>query len=114
MAYVRWENLTTQQKRDVHSTRKKWPPGDFKLFEYWIIHDEKGEAVPRYLDEDVLRAHLKEMCEVFGGQSAWAAKHGVSAQYVSDVLKGRRTISEKLADKLGCVRVVKYVRKDGL
>lgn len=42
MAYARWETLTAQQKRDVHSTRKKWPPGDFKLFEYWITKDGRA------------------------------------------------------------------------
>lgn len=69
--------------------------------------------MPVSVDEAAVRALLKEYCEIFGGQSAWAAKHGVSPQYVCDVLKGKRAVSASLADKLGLRRVIKFERKDG-
>lgn len=45
MAYARWEELTVNQKRVVHSLRRHWSPGDFKLFQYKLRKD--GDASRR-------------------------------------------------------------------
>lgn len=39
--------------------------------------------------------------EVAGDQRAWARKHGISPQYVSDVLNGRRLPGDKITRALG-------------
>ena len=48
-----------------------------------------------------------------GRQNAWAKANGFSAQYVCDVLKGRREISEKMARALGFRREVSFLRSGG-
>lgn len=53
-------------------------------------------------------AILRSACAAAGGQSAWAARHGFSPQYVCDVLRGRRDVSEALANALGLVREVRF------
>ena len=34
MKFARWEELTAEQKRHVHSLRRDWKPSDFILFEF--------------------------------------------------------------------------------
>lgn len=48
-----------------------------------------------------LRDMLAEACHNCGGQSMWAEKHGLSAQYVSDVIRGRRDPGKAIADAFG-------------
>lgn len=48
-----------------------------------------------------LRNHL-------GSQKALADKLGISEQYLSDMLRGRRTISDELMDAIGVVRYMTY------
>jgi len=45
-------------------------------------------------------------------QKVVAAELGISPQYLSDILKGRREISTEVARRLGFERVVTYVRFD--
>jgi hypothetical protein len=47
-----------------------------------------------------------------GGQVGWARDHGVSPQFVSDVLHHRREISETIAAALGLQRRTVFVRTD--
>lgn len=54
-----------------------------------------------------LIAILRSACAA-GGQQAWARAHGLSPQYVCDVLKGRRDVSERLANELGFLRRVVF------
>jgi DNA-binding transcriptional regulator YdaS (Cro superfamily) len=56
-----------------------------------------------------LIAILRSACERAGGQRAWAEAHGLSPQYVCDVLKGRRDVSERMANELGFLREVRFV-----
>jgi hypothetical protein len=51
---------------------------------------------------------LRRACQDAGSQRAWAKAHGYSDAYVSDVLNGRRDISEQLANALGLLRTVTY------
>jgi hypothetical protein len=61
-----------------------------------------------YLDSlDVCRK-LYTACREAGGQSAWAAAHGVSPTYVSSVLHARIEPGKSILEPLGLVRVVVY------
>ena len=51
MKFARWEELTSEQRRHVHSLRRDWKPSDFILFEYKINKDgslsrKKGDHQP--------------------------------------------------------------------
>ena len=52
---------------------------------------------------------LRRRCREAGGQSAWANAHGVSPQYVCDVLKARREPGDMILAALGLRRIVRYV-----
>ena len=56
-----------------------------------------------------LIAILRSACSGAGGQQAWARAHGFSPQYVCDVLKGRRDVSEAMGNALGFLREVRFV-----
>lgn len=43
-----------------------------------------------------------------GGQQAFAKKHGFSSAYISDVVRNRRDLSDRLLMALGVERVVMY------
>lgn len=51
-------------------------------------------------DADVLRC-LAAAVDLAGGQSAWAARHGLTQSYVAKVLLGRREISPRVLSALG-------------
>lgn len=51
--------------------------------------------------EAAARKMLKDACKGRGAQSAFAKKAGVSQQYISNALKGERTLSDKLLKALG-------------
>ena len=55
----------------------------------------------RWLDWNDVVARLRKSVNAAGGQSAWASKHGISAQYVCDVLKFRRLAGDKITRALG-------------
>lgn len=44
---------------------------------------------------------LRKSCNAAGGQKAWATKHGVSAQYVNDVLRNHKPPGDKITRALG-------------
>lgn len=69
----------------------------------------KGAAVskPRITGEQV-RKLLERECRAAGGQQAWADLHNISAQYVGDVIRGRRDPGEAMSAALGLRRVVLY------
>jgi hypothetical protein len=55
-----------------------------------------------------LIAVLRSACAHAGGQRAWARSKGFSEQIVCDVLRGRRDVSEAMANALGFVREVRF------
>ena len=68
-----------------------------------------------FLDSMDVCRRLSEACKDAGGQSAWAALHGVSPTYVSSVLHARIEPGKAILKALGLVRVVVYreaVKKD--
>lgn len=62
------------------------------------------------MNEEQVRKQLRKACADAGTQRAWATQAGVSAQYVSAVLKGTTEPGGKLLDALGIVRVIRYER----
>ena len=62
------------------------------------------------LDTEQMRTRLRKAVNADGGQKAWALKNGVSPQYVSDCINGRRDIGEKISRALGYVPVTVYQR----
>ena len=55
-----------------------------------------------------MRAVLRAACTAAGGQRAWAFAHSIPAGQVCDVLRGRREMSEPIANALGYVRHFAY------
>ena len=46
------------------------------------------------------------------GQAGWAREHGVSPQFVNDVLSGRRAVTNAIANVFGFERATIFVRSD--
>lgn len=53
---------------------------------------------------------LGEACEAAGSQKAWAARHGVSAGHVNDVLNDRKPAGPAVLAALGLQRATRYVK----
>lgn len=60
------------------------------------------------MTEDDVRALLLRETERAGSQRAWAARHGVSAPYVHDVIRGKRAPGRKMLAILGLRRIATY------
>jgi hypothetical protein len=63
------------------------------------------------LDEAAVIALLRRAIEEAGTQQDWAEQHNVSAQYVSDVLRGRRDVGPAIAAALGLVEAGRRWRR---
>jgi len=63
----------------------------------------------RLRDAEFVRAILRSACEREGSQRAWAKKHRVSPQFLSEVLSGRKEPSPAVLEPLGMQREVYYV-----
>jgi hypothetical protein len=55
----------------------------------------------RELGEANLRELLRKACKDVGSQQQWAEANGFSAPFVSDVLRGKRAITDRIASVLG-------------
>jgi hypothetical protein len=63
-------------------------------------------------EADVIR-DLSQKCELAGGQAAWASVHGVSRSQLCEVIAGRRSMPESIANAAGYVRVMRFVPMRG-
>jgi hypothetical protein len=63
-------------------------------------------AYVRVMNADKVRELLRAKAN--GNQAAWAREHGMSPQYVSDVLIGRREPGDTILKALRVERVVMY------
>lgn len=57
---------------------------------------------------------VDRLYELRDSRASWkevARLLGISPSYLSDIINGRREISDKLARKLGCRRKVEYVEE---
>ena len=62
------------------------------------------------MNPDVFIYYLKQKIFQCGSQKAFAARLGISEQYLTDVLKRRREPGEKILKPLGFRRIVTYER----
>jgi hypothetical protein len=53
------------------------------------------------IDETAIRKLIRDRCKAIGSQSAFAANAGVSAAYLSDMLLGKRGVSDAIAGAIG-------------
>jgi len=60
------------------------------------------------ITQNDLRNILRHRCEAAGSQRKFAREIGFSAQFVCDVLQGRRHISSELAEKIGYRRKIVF------
>lgn len=58
--------------------------------------------------DDRLKEALDAHMEASGSAKAFAANHGFSAQFISDVRNGRRNASRRLLDIIGLESVTSY------
>ena len=63
------------------------------------------------LDEAAVIALLRLAIKKARTQQNWAKRHNVSAQYVSDVLRGRRDVGPAIAAALGLVEAGRRWRR---
>lgn len=61
-----------------------------------------------FLYESGIREELRKAVKFFGSQKACARKFGISQAFMSDMLKGRREVSDRVAHKLGFTREAIY------
>lgn len=54
-----------------------------------------------YFEDAVLRSLRDEVSQTPGGQAGWAKKWGISPQYLSEILRGKRHVSGRVATLLG-------------
>jgi transcriptional regulator with XRE-family HTH domain len=60
------------------------------------------------LSEQDIRERLRAAVAAAGSQQAFARQCDISAQYINDVLRGRREPGQKILTALGVERVVTY------
>ncbi|MCP1549369.1 hypothetical protein J2W76_002614 [Methylorubrum zatmanii] len=62
------------------------------------------------LTECEVLEHLRAAIKESGNAKVWAGRAGVSPQYVSDVVRGRRALGESVLDAIGFRKRVTYER----
>ena len=60
------------------------------------------------LDDEAVRALLKEECASVGGQAAFARKYGLSPAFVSQTITGKVAPSEGIVSALGLTVVRRF------
>lgn len=63
------------------------------------------------MDQQDVIERMRAAIVAAGSQAAFAERHGISLQYVNDVLRGRREPGRKILDALDVERVVTYREK---
>lgn len=112
----------TNPKADDRPRRGSWAPGGYvkacsKCAVVFCGDKRAGmcadcayaEPAREMLTADDVRRMIRESAEMIG-QKQLAADIGVSAQYVCDVLQGRREPGQSICDGFGIERIVLYRR----
>lgn len=60
------------------------------------------------LDDRQIIQRLRKACVEAGSQKAFAKKHGVTPQQISDIMRGQVKVSQSIARALGCNRRTVY------
>ena len=61
---------------------------------------------------DPVLLELKERIKTLGSQTAVANDLSISPSMITEILKGRRTASPSILEKLGFVRITFHIKKD--
>lgn len=61
------------------------------------------------MPNDLAMEELKRRVQAMGSQNAVAAELGITPAYLSDILSGRRDLSENVLTKLGFVKISLHV-----
>lgn len=56
-----------------------------------------------------LRGMLSHRCEMAGGQSAWAKRHGIPPSVVSETIHGKRDPGPNVLIAMGLMRVDRFI-----
>ena len=59
-----------------------------------------------HFDEILIILRIQDAVAEAGSRKELAKQWGISQQYLSDLLRGRREASDRILDKLGLIRVV--------
>lgn len=62
------------------------------------------------ITEEEIKGVIEQMVKAWGSQRKVADHLGISAAFLSDIIHGNRPVSNKVAQKLGYKKVVKYAR----
>ncbi len=60
------------------------------------------------MNVDQVREKLAQACRKAGSAAAWARQADLSESYVSDVLSGKRSPSDRILTALSIIKVVTY------
>lgn len=66
------------------------------------------------ITQDEILSIIEQMVATWGSQKNVADHLEISNSYMSDILAGKRLVSDEVARKLGYKRVVKYARDGSL
>lgn len=72
------------------------------------LRDRATKPPGPWLDWPAVEARLQKSVNAAGGQSVWAAKHGISVAYVNDVLRGRRLPGDKITKAIGLEKALMW------
>jgi len=74
----------------------------------FLLDRASGKMHISGMTTDDVRKMMLDACDAAGSAAAWAAKHGISRAYVTDVRLGRREPGAKILAALGVVKDVTY------
>lgn len=61
-------------------------------------------------NQEEVRKALREACFAEGTQKAFAKKHDISEVVISDMIRGRRDVSARIAEIVGYKRITMFVK----
>lgn len=67
----------------------------------------------RSLSEAAAILRLKAAIDVAGSQAAYAGAHELSEAYLSDILRGKRNLTARVAATIGLRPITVYVHTEG-
>ena len=73
------------------------------------LRDGLMRGYEQHMTVKQLRATLSQRCEMAGGQSEWARRHGIPPSVVSEVINGRRDPSVAVINAMGFMRVDRFI-----
>jgi hypothetical protein len=69
------------------------------------------QKTSRRFNEDEVYRRLTDAISHAGSQAKFSATHGISRQYLNDIIQKKRAITKKILDALGLERIIEYCTK---